>query len=105
MLALSAAGKLRERPGELRVTWQQVLETAEKYPHPRQAEILKFRGAAGRIAQFRWSPEVLKESDAETLEQMCLEVPPPSILGGDIELLAAEIALLENCVEVLERID
>jgi hypothetical protein len=105
VLALSAAGKLRDRSGGVLLTWQQVLETAEQYPDLRQAEILKYRAAAGRFAQFRWSPEAPKESDAETLEKMWLEVPPLDVLGGDPELLAAEIALLENCVEVLERID
>jgi hypothetical protein len=105
VLAISAAAKLRERPDELRVTWQQVFETCVDYPGARQAEILKYRAASGRIAHYRWSPEAPKEQDAEMLERLLSAVPVVQVVGGDPELLATEMALVENCVESLERIE
>jgi len=105
ILALEAAAKLRDRPKELHAIWGEVLANTHIYPDRRQAALLEYRAAAGLIADLRWNTEAQGEDKAESFQQLLHQVPPLEIVGDDQDQFSTEIALLENCAEILASVD
>jgi hypothetical protein len=107
--ATSCSAALRFTPSELGSMWEEVLTYASLHPTEPGRALLAYRARAGIIAAIRRQLDPPDESYAGKFEELLGQVPEwnslPAESRGDEQAWATEVALIENCVEVLERID
>ena len=106
VLALQAAAMLRLAPDQLGRLWKAVGDEAGRHPNRATQVMLSYRALAGAASDLRCRPDSVTESGIGALQEIVDRVPPFETLEtGSAQAFGTEIGFIENCIELIERIE
>jgi hypothetical protein len=111
LLVTEAVVMRRQRFDGRRFThaWNDALRAADRVPDAAVRALVRYRARAGSIGAIRWHDEPMDQASQFLIEQWLYELPALEALEQagvvlDIEVLASELALIENLAEIFERV-